>query len=152
MLATGPAGTLGAAVATGVGAQAALPNKPVLTLVGDGGFMFTVAELATAVQHDIATTVLLFNDGAFGNVRRMQQTKFGPDRTIASTLRNPDYVMLAESMGVRGERIESPGQLVPAVAKALAHNGPSLVEVMVGEMPDPWPIIRPPRNRGRRRQ
>lgn len=151
-LSTGPAGTLGAAVATGVGAQAALPDQPVLTLVGDGGFMFTVAELATAVQHDIATTVLLFNDGAFGNVRRMQQTKFGPDRTIASTLRNPDYVMLAESMGVRAERIESPGQLVPAVANALAHDGPSLVEVMVGEMPDPWPIIRPPRNRGRRRR
>ena len=151
-LSTGPAGTLGAAVATGVGAQAALPGRAVLTIVGDGGFMFTAAELATAVQHDIPTTVLLFNDGAFGNVRRMQQNKFGPDRTIASTLRNPDHVMLAESMGVRAERIDSPEQLVPAATRALAHDGPSLVEVMVGEMPDPWPIIRPPRNRGPRRR
>jgi acetolactate synthase-1/2/3 large subunit len=149
-LASGPAGTLGSAVAVGIGAQHALRERPVVSIVGDGGFLFTAAELATAVQFDIPITVLLFNDGAYGNVRRMQQQKFGPDRTIASTLRNPDHVRFAESMGVRAERIESPGELVPSLAGAVAHDGPSLVEVIVGEMPDPWPFFRPSRNRGTR--
>jgi acetolactate synthase-1/2/3 large subunit len=147
-LSTGPAGTLGSAVAVGIGAQHALGGRPVITIVGDGGFLFTATELATAVQHDIATTVLLFNDGAFGNVRRIQQQKFGPDRTIASKLRNPDHVKFAESMGVRAERIDSPEALAPAMDRALAHDGAALIEVMVDEMPDPWPIMRPPRNRG----
>jgi acetolactate synthase-1/2/3 large subunit len=147
-LSTGPAGTLGSAVAVGIGAQHALGDRPVLTIVGDGGFLFTATELATAVQHDIATTVLLFNDGAFGNVRRIQQQRFGPDRTIASTLRNPDLVRFAESMGVRAERIDSPEALAPAIDRALTHDGAALVEVMVRDMPDPWPIMRPPRNRG----
>ena len=147
-LASGPAGTLGSAVAVGIGAQAARPNTPVLTIVGDGGFLFTAAELATAVQYEIPTTVLLFNDGAYGNVKRMQQNKFGMDRTIASSLRNPDHQAMAASMGVRSERIDSPADTVSALTRALAHDGPSLVEVMVGEMPDPWPLLQPPRIRG----
>ena len=92
--------------------------------------------------------MLLFNDGAYGNVRRMQQNKFGVDRTIASTLRNPDHQALAASMEVRAEQIDSPGEVVGALGRALAHDGPSLVEVMVDEMPDPWPLLQPPRIRG----
>ena len=147
-LASGPAGTLGAAVAVGIGAQAARPTTPVLTIVGDGGFLFTAAELATAVQYGIPTTVLLFNDGAYGNVKRMQQNKFGDDRTIASTLTNPDHQAMAASMGVRSERIDSPAGIEGALGRALAHDGPALVEVMVNEMPDPWPLLQPPRIRG----
>ncbi|MEM7288228.1 MAG: thiamine pyrophosphate-binding protein, partial [Actinomycetota bacterium] len=82
-LSSGAAGTLGAGTAVAIGASAAT-DQPVVGVTGDGGFLFTSSELATAVQHDIPCTILLFNDGAYGNVRRIQKTRFGEDRMIAS--------------------------------------------------------------------
>ncbi len=81
----------------------------------------------------------MFNDNAYGNVRRMQRQRFG--RLIASDLHNPDFVRLAESFGVRGMRADGPDQMVTAVREALDGDGPVLVEVPVGEMPDPFPIL-----------
>ena len=72
---------------------------PVLAIAGDGGFMYQVGELATAVQHGIAVIVVVFDNGLFGNVRLLQETLYG-NRTIASDLVNPDFVKLAESFGV----------------------------------------------------
>ena len=96
---TGPAGTLGAGYAQGVGAQVALDRegrgRKALVVAGDGGFLFTGSELATAVQHGIPLVCCVFDDGAYGNVKRIQQQRFGDDRTIASTLRNPDFVAYA---------------------------------------------------------
>ena len=99
--------------ATGLGAKVACPQSDVLVVSGDGGFMFTVQELATAVQFRIPIVVLLVNDGGFGNVRRTQIEEF-EGRTIASDLTNPDFVRLAESFGARGIR----------VAVALRISGP----------------------------
>jgi acetolactate synthase-1/2/3 large subunit len=146
-LTSGAAGTLGAGTAVAIGA-AAVTDRPVVGIVGDGGFLFTATELATAVQHDIPATILLFADGAYGNVRRIQKTRFGADRTIASTLRNPDFQAFAASFGVRSWRVDSPEALRPALGSAIDHDGPALVEVTVGEMPDPWPYLRMPPNRG----
>ncbi len=147
-LTSGAAGTLGAGTAVAIGAAAAT-EAPVVGIVGDGGFLFTATELATAVQHDIPCNILLFNDGAYGNVRRIQQNRFGTDRTIASKLENPDFQKLADSFGVRSWLVDSPSSLTPALAESIAHDGPSLVEVTVDEMPDPWPFFRLPANRGR---
>ena len=141
-LATGGAGTLGAGVAHGIGAAAAAPDRAQLTIVGDGGMLFTATELATAVQHGINTTVLLFDNGAYGNVQRLQRQRFGPDRTIASALRNPDWVMFGESLGVRTERAGSPTELPPVLEGSLAHPGPSMVVVDIADEPDPWPLLR----------
>ena len=141
-LSTGGAGTLGAGVAHGIGAAAAAPDRPQLTIIGDGGMLFTATELATAVQHDINTTVLLFDNGAYGNVQRLQRQRFGPDRTIASTLRNPDWVAFGESFGVRTERATSPETLPAVLAGSLAHSGPSMVVVDIADEPDPWPLLR----------
>ena len=146
-LSSGAAGTLGAGTAVAIGASAAT-DQPVVGVTGDGGFLFTSSELATAVQHDIPCTILLFNDGAYGNVRRIQKTRFGEDRTIASKLQNPDFEKLADAFGVRSWHTDSPEGLRPALDEAVAHDGPSLVEVRVSEMPDPWPLLRRPRNRG----
>jgi acetolactate synthase-1/2/3 large subunit len=110
--------------------------------------LFTATELATAVQHDIPCNILLFNDGAYGNVRRIQKTRFGADRTIASKLENPDFQQMAEAFGVRAWQTDSPAGLRPALSQAIQHPGPSLVEVLVDEMPDPWPLMRRPPNRG----
>lgn len=148
-LTSGAAGTLGAGAAVAIGASA-VADHPVVGIVGDGGFLFTATELATAVQHDIPCNILLFNNGAYENVRRIQKLRFGPDRVIASTLQNPDFQLLAQSFGVRSWQADSPESLGPALTQAIDHDGPSLVEVLVDEMPDPWPFLRLAPNRGPR--
>ena len=147
-LSSGPAGTLGAGFAMGLGAQAALPDRQVLVVAGDGGFLFTATELATAVQHSIPLVSVVFDDGAYGNVKRIQTQRFGADRTIASTLRNPDFVALAESFGALGLPVARPDDLRPAVERAFAHGGPAVVVVASGPMPDPWPFFLRSRVRG----
>ncbi len=141
-LCSGGAGTLGAAVAQGIGAATAANGRPQLSIVGDGGMLFTATELATAVQYNINTCVLLFDNGAYGNVRRLQQQRFGPDRTIASSLRNPDWIAFGESMGVRSQRASTPDEMRGVLADSLAHAGPSLVVVDIADEPDPWPLMR----------
>ena len=146
-LTSGAAGTLGAGAAVAIGASA-VSDSPVVGIVGDGGFLFTATELATAVQHDIPCNIIVFNNGAYENVRRIQTNRFGADRTIASTLQNPDFQLFAQSFGVRSWQADSPESLRPALSEAIAHDGPSLVEVVVGDMPDPWPFMRMRPNRG----
>jgi acetolactate synthase-1/2/3 large subunit len=146
-ISSGYQGTLGWGVATALGAKHALGATPVVAISGDGGFMFNVQELATAVRHRIPLIVVLFNDGAYGNVRRMQQQLHG-NRVIGSDLANPDFVRLAESFGVAGRRTSSPEGLRKALEAALAKNEPALIEVPCGEMPDPWRFIDLPKVRG----
>ncbi|MCB0116747.1 MAG: hypothetical protein KDD84_21765 [Caldilineaceae bacterium] len=139
-------GTLGWGVATALGVKVANPDRPVLAVSGDGGFLFTATELATAVQHNIATVTVVFNDGAYGNVRRMQQQQYG-NRVIATALRNPDFVKLAESFGAQGLRAESFAELRDAVRRGLDSGVPTVIDVPVGEMPSPWAFIHPGRVR-----
>lgn len=146
-LSTGLQATLGWGFASALGAKAALPDVPVLSIAGDGGFMFNVQELATAVQHGIALVTVVFNDNAYGNVRGFQKQNFG-GRVIASDLRNPDFVKLAESFGAQGIRANGPEELRAALRRGFAtKDGPTLIEVPVGEMPSPWEFIQLPRVR-----
>ena len=139
---------LGWGFATALGAQDARSDVPVVSISGDGGFMFTANEMATAVRHRIPLTTIIFNDGAFGNVRRIQQEKFG-NRLIASDLANPDFVKFAESFGAAGERARSPQMLRAALRRAFARrDGPTLIEVPVGPFPTPCPFIFMPPVRG----
>jgi acetolactate synthase-1/2/3 large subunit len=130
-----------------LGAKVACPKRPVVAIAGDGGFMYNVQELATAVQHGIAVVAVVFDDGAYGNVRRMQRQLYG-NRIIASDLRNPDFVRLAESFGMAARQVMGPDDLADALADALARDEPALLTAKVGEMPDPWPYIHLPRVRG----
>lgn len=140
---------LGWGFATSLGAQDARRDVPVVSISGDGGFMFTANEMATAVRHRIPLTAIVFNDGAFGNVRRIQQERFG-NRLIASDLANPDFVRFAESFGAAGERARNPDELRQALRRALARrDGPTLIEVPIGPLPSPWPFIFMPPVRGR---
>ncbi len=144
LLSTGPAGTLGAGFAHGLGAQHALQrqgDRKALVVAGDGGFLFTGNELATAVQYDIDIVCAVFDDGAYGNVKRMQQQKFGEDRTIASTLRNPDFVAYARSFGATGLHASDPEQLRRQLEEAFSTSGPVIIHVDAGPMPDPWPYF-----------
>lgn len=143
---TGYQGTLGWGFATALGVKVAHPDKPVLSINGDGGFMFTVQELATAVQHQIGTVSLVFNDGAYGNVKRMQQQNYG-NRVIASDLRNPDFVKMAEAFGAQGILAKTPDEVRQAIRQGFATKGPTVIEVPVGEMPSPWSVSFLPRVR-----
>ena len=98
-------GTLGSGFPTALGVKVAHPDKPVVAITGDGGFMFAAQELATAVQYGIGVVTLVFNNGAYGNVRRDQMEHFD-GRVIASDLSNPDFVKFAESFGVAAERVD----------------------------------------------
>ena len=139
---------LGWGYATALGAQHARADVPVLSIAGDGGFLFTSNELATAIRHRIPLTVIVFNDGAFGNVRRTQEEQFG-NRLIASDLANPDFVRYAQSFGAEAERARSPQELRAALKRAFKRrDGPTLIEVPVSQMPSPWEFIHMPRVRG----
>ena len=138
---------LGWVYGTALGAKAALTARAVLAMAGDGGFMYQVGELATAVHHKLAVVAVVFDDGAFGNVRRIQAQHYG-NRLIACDLTNPDFVRMAESYGMAGFRATTPDELQAALTRAFALDAPALVHVPVGEMPDPWSLILTPRVRG----
>jgi len=139
---------LGWGFATALGAAHARRDVPVVSIAGDGGFLFASNELATAVHHRIALTVVVFNDGAFGNVRRIQEEQYG-NRVIASDLSNPDFVRYAQSFGAEAERARNPQELRSALRRAFKRRDvPTLIEVPVGPMPSPWEFIQMPRVRG----
>ena len=139
---------LGWGFATALGAQHARPDVPVVSINGDGGFLFTATELATAMRHRIPLTAIVFNDGAFGNVRRLQQEHYG-NRLIACDLADPDFVRFGESFGAAAERVRTPKALGAALRRAFKRRDtPSLIEVPVGPMPNPWPFIFLPPVRG----
>ncbi|TMJ06444.1 MAG: TPP-binding protein [Alphaproteobacteria bacterium] len=132
---------LGWGFATALGAQDARRDVPVLSINGDGGFMYTANELATAVRHRIPLTAVVFSDGSFGNVRRIQEEDYG-NRLIASDLANPDFVKFAESFGAAAERVRTPEELRGALRRGFARrDGPTLIDMPVGPMPSPWEFI-----------
>jgi acetolactate synthase-1/2/3 large subunit len=140
---------LGWGFATALGAQDARRDVPVVSINGDGGFMYTSNEMATAVRHRIPLTAIVFNDGAFGNVRRIQEEDYG-NRLIASDLANPDFVKFAESFGAAAERARTPEELRGALRRGFARrDGPTLIDVPVGPMPSPWEFILMKRVRGK---
>ena len=142
-------GTLGYGFATALGVVAAHPDKKVIQISGDGGFMFNVQELASAVQYKLPITTVIFNDKRFTNVQRQQKEWFG-GRVIASDLHNPDFVKLAESFGAMGIRVDGPDKLRVAIETAFKQDGPAIIEVTVNEFfPAPWKFIMMPQTRKR---
>jgi acetolactate synthase I/II/III large subunit len=143
---SGYQGTLGSGFPTALGAKVANPDRPVVAITGDGGFMFGVQELSTAVQFNIGVVTLVFNNNAYGNVRRDQRMRFD-GRVVASDLVNPDFVKLAESFGVAASRVTAPDHFRSALEKALAHGGPYLIAIEVPKDSEttPWTFIHPAR-------
>jgi acetolactate synthase-1/2/3 large subunit len=135
---------LGFGYMTSLGVKVANPGKAVVSINGDGGFMFGVQELATAVQHRIGSVAIVFNNLSFGNVLRDQKTTFN-GHYLGESLRNPDFVKLAESFGAAAFRVETPNALRPVLERALADDAPALIEVPSepGAEASPWPFIHP---------
>ena len=145
-ISTGYQGTLGYGIATALGVAHARRDVPVVAISGDGGALFTITELATAVHHQIPLTVVLFNDNAFGNVRRLQIDNYD-SRLIASDLSSPDFAALATSFGAQGLLASTPEDLRHSLEIAMAYDGPSVIEVPVGELPSPWDFVLMPKVR-----
>jgi acetolactate synthase-1/2/3 large subunit len=131
---SGYQGTLGYGFPTAMGAQTGLPGKRVVSVNGDGGFFYNVQELSTLAQQNIPLTAIVFNDNAYGNVKRIQQTRFG-GRELAVDLHNPDMLKLAEAYGVEGRRATTPEELRRVLHEVFASPRPVLIEVPVGQMP-----------------
>ena len=136
-------GTLGYAFPTALGAKVGQPNKAVVSVAGDGGFMFAAQELATMVQEKINLVAVVFNDNAYGNVRRYQDDIYKGER-IASDLKNPPFVDLARVFGVEAFSAKSPEDLTKSLKAAIALDKPALVEVSVGAFPS-WQSFIPRR-------
>ena len=126
-------GTLGAAFPLALGAKVAQPDRAVVALCGDGGFLYNAQELATAVQYGIHVVVIVFNDNAYGNVLRAQEEQFA-GHVLGTQLHNPDFVALAEAYGARGVRAQGAAQLEKLLRAALLAQAPTLIEVPVGKM------------------
>jgi len=132
---------LGWGFATALGAQHARPDVPVVAISGDGGFLFTATELATAMRHKIPLVTIVFNDFGYGNVRRIQKERYG-NRQIGTDLHNPDFVAFAKSFDAAAERAATPEDLRAALRRALRRRDvPTVIEVRLGAMPSPWEFI-----------
>jgi acetolactate synthase I/II/III large subunit len=143
----GHQGTLGFGYPTALGVKSAFPERAVVSVSGDGGFTFGIAELATAVQHNLAVVAVVFNNEAFGNVLIDQQRLYdGHD--VAARLRNPDFAAVAQAFGAVGYRAGSPQELEQMLVKALSEGQPAVIEVKTsigGTAVDPWKYLMPAR-------
>jgi acetolactate synthase-1/2/3 large subunit len=128
-------GNLGYEYPVALGAKVARPEKPVVAVIGDGGFLFNAQELATAVQHKINVVAVVFNDDAYGNVARDLDEDWGGN--FGAALHNPDFMKLADAYGVHGMRANEPTDVGRLVAEAIRLERPVLIEVRVGRMPRP---------------
>jgi acetolactate synthase-1/2/3 large subunit len=133
-------GTLGYAFPTSLGAKVAHPGKRVVSLNGDGGFMFNAQELSTAAAYGINVVAIVFNNGAFGASQWDQTYRFGK-RFIGTELRNPDFMKLAAAFGVKGIRTEPEG-LGRALRRALALDAPVLIEVPLPNLMPPFQLVK----------
>jgi acetolactate synthase-1/2/3 large subunit len=135
-------GTLGFGFPTALGVKAAYPDRAVVSISGDGGFMFGVQDLATAVERNLGVVAIVFNNNSFGNVRRDLKRLY-KGAALGAELRNPDFAKLAEAFGADFYRAVGPDDLKPKLADAIARNAPAIIEVLVDpdEEVSPWPFI-----------
>jgi acetolactate synthase-1/2/3 large subunit len=129
--------TLGYALPAAIGARLACPDRAVVAVVGDGGLLFSVQELATAVKYRLPVVVLVVNDGRFGAIKWLQERLFG--RWGEADLANPDFPALARAFGAEGVRVDGLGALPGALEKALATPGPTVLELPL-EVEPPWDL------------
>ncbi len=120
--------TIGCGLPLALGAKAGAPDRPVVALCGDGGFLLNPGELATAVQEDLAVVVVLANDATYAAVKSAQRQRY-EGRYIATDLRAPDYVAMARAFGADAAKVDTPEDLRVALGSALAANRPALIEV-----------------------
>ena len=129
---------MGYGLPAALAAKLACPERPVVAVSGDGDFLMTGQELATAMRHQLPVLVVVVNNGLYGTIR-MHQERAHPGRPVGTDLVNPDFAALARAYGAHGEVVERTEEFAPAVERALAAGGPALLELRT----DPE-LLRPP--------
>jgi len=138
---SGGLGAMGFGFPAAMGAKFACPDRQVIAVVGDGGFMMTLQDLVTAVQHEQSLPIFVLNNNALGMVRQWQ-TFFYRNRLSSSILRNPDFAQVGRAFGARGIRVERPEQVEPALREALAIEGvPCVVDILCDPDENCLPMI-----------
>ena len=139
---SGGAGTMGFGFPAAIGAQFAHPDKPVIAVVGDGGFQMTLCELSTAVVHKLPVKILIINNNFLGMVRQWQSLFYGNRLSGVDLEGNPDFVKLAEAYGAKGFKIKRSSDVKKVVAAALAYNdGPVVIDALVSKEDNVFPMI-----------
>ena len=123
-------GTMGCGLPAAMGIKAAFPDRQVVAVAGDGGFLMTMQDLETCVRERINVVCVVMNNFSYGNIKIRQQTVFG-NRLIGCEFGNPDFAAVAELFGAHGERVREPAELAPALQRALAAGRPAVVDVLV---------------------
>ncbi len=143
-ISSGSFGTMGFGLPSALGAKIARPEKKVVTVVGDGGLLMVIQELATAVEQNLPVVICLINNGWLGMVRQWQKL-FWDKRYSATKLldANPDFVKLAEAFGARGVTVEKPGDIEDAFRQAFASDRPFLVNILADPEEDMCPMLPP---------
>jgi pyruvate dehydrogenase (quinone) len=130
-------GSMANAMPQAVGAQAAFPGRQVISLSGDGGFTMLMGDVLTLVQHKLPVKVVVFNNRSLGFIEIEQKSSGFLD--TGTSLKNPNFAAMAEAVGIRGIRLEDPGDVESGIADALSHDGPVLIDAVVSRMVLPIP-------------
>ncbi|UCF55804.1 MAG: thiamine pyrophosphate-binding protein [Deltaproteobacteria bacterium] len=130
-------GTIGFAFAAAIGVKTACPEKSVLALIGDGGFLYSAQELATCMRHKIGFPVIVINDNAYGVIGFLQRSAY--QKAFESDLTNPDFVSLARAYGAQATRVDSPADLGASLEKALASKDLWVIELVAPSLQPPFP-------------
>ena len=133
---------MGFEVPAAMGAQVAAPNDTVWSICGDGGFMMTLQELATIAEYDWPIKFAIVNNKVLGMVRQWQEL-FYTNNLVATPLKNPDFVKLAEAFGILGLRAEKKLDVKPVIETAMSHQGPVVIDFQVKYDENCYPMVPP---------
>jgi acetolactate synthase-1/2/3 large subunit len=140
-LTSGGSGTMGYEVPAAMGAQVADPDSTVWSIAGDGGFQMTLCELATIAENKLPVKFAILNNGFLGMVRQWQEIFFDSSYVSTAYTGNPDFVRLAEAYGIKGIRVTDKTQVKTAIAEAMDHDGPVVVDFIVEQEENVYPMI-----------
>ncbi|GAP07743.1 MAG TPA: biosynthetic-type acetolactate synthase large subunit [Anaerolinea thermolimosa] len=137
---SGGLGTMGFGLPSAIGAKIARPDQEVWTIVGDGGFQMTQAELSTAAQENVKVNVAIINNGFLGMVRQWQEF-FYERRYAATPMRSPDFVKIAEAHGLTGLRVTTREEVIPAIQRAGRTEGTVVIDFRVEQEDSVYPMV-----------
>ena len=141
LVSSGGSGSMGYEVPGAMGAQVGRPDKVVWSVAGDGGFQMTMGELATMAENNIPVKFAIINNCYLGMVRQWQDIFYKKSYVATFYTRNPDFVKLAEAFGIFGTRVTEPSQVMPAILEAMEYDGPAVVDFMVEQEENVYPMI-----------
>jgi acetolactate synthase-1/2/3 large subunit len=140
LISSGGLGTMGFGLPASVGAKMGSPGSTVWCIDGDGSFQMTLHELATIVQEKLAVKIAILNNGFLGLPRQWQELLY-EKRFVGSPLYGPDFVKLADAYGIPGLKVRRKEQVIPAIDKAMAHNGPFLIDFGIDPEENVYPFV-----------